>query len=144
MAQIEIRLAEKEDIRGILECLSELSFAPYSSSVELSFLVRKTNPHMYTYVLEQIPSKEIVGTASLIFEYKLSHEGKCSAYITDVVIKKEYQGTGLGTILIDYLIKDVKDFYNCYKITLNCTENLEKYYEKFGFKRSNIEMRLDL
>ena len=46
-------------------------------------------------------------------------------------------------ILLKYS-KYVAKQYHCYKIILNCKEELEKFYKKNGFSKSSIQMRLNL
>ena len=58
--------------------------------------------------------------------------------IVDVVVNKEYQGKGIGKILIEEIIKDV---YNTTKegqkasINLISMQGKEAFYEKCGFRK---------
>ena len=68
--------------------------------------------------------------------------GKKLMSIIIVYVQKDYIGNGIGTALINKLLKDYKD-YNILLIvnpmmhkTLS-KEELYKFYEKFGFVRTN-------
>ena len=56
------------------------------------------------------------------------------AEIYDVIVDKKYRGLGLGELLLTKIIKhkklkDIKQF------NLQCLDELEPFYKKFGFKR---------
>jgi glucosamine-phosphate N-acetyltransferase len=60
-------------------------------------------------------------------------------HIEDIIVDKEFRGNGYGKYIINYLIKYAKN-NNCYKIILNTDEKNLKFYQKCGFKKTNIEM----
>jgi len=56
------------------------------------------------------------------------------AEIYDVIVDKKYRGLGLGELLVKKIIKhkklkDIKQF------NLQCLNEVEPFYKKFGFKR---------
>ncbi len=66
------------------------------------------------------------------------------AEIYDVIVDKKYRGLGLGELLLTKIIKhkklkDIKQF------NLQCLDELEPFYKKFGFKRVDnlVYMRKD-
>ena len=63
------------------------------------------------------------------------------SHIEDVIIRKDYRGQGLAKKLIDYCI-NISKLNKCYKIILNCNEELLKFYNRFGFENRNKEMSL--
>ena len=150
--QYIIRKAVKADIPQILSCLSVLSdVSGEPKKIETAFILRRLD--ILTFVIEDpgIPASQntyeilpkILGTASLVLISKLSHNGRSVGYIDDVAVLDDYQGLGLGHLLIEKLIEEASSF-GCYKVILNCKKSLRGYYKKFGFKKSGIEMRLDL
>lgn len=85
----------------------------------------------------------IVGTASLLIEEKFIHEGGCSGHIEDVAVHGDYQKQGVGAELVRHLVEQALAA-GCYKVILNCREGTAPFYEKLGFRRHDIGMRMDL
>jgi len=56
-----------------------------------------------------------------------------SAYIPLLEVLPEYQKQGIGSKLIRIMIDHYK---NLYMLDLTCDENLQKYYDKYGLKKS--------
>ncbi len=84
----------------------------------------------------------VVGSTTLLIEQKFIHKGGLVGHIEDVVVKKEFEGQGIGMKLVKSLL-DVAKQKNCYKTILNCTNNLRPFYTKIGFKQTTNEMRFD-
>ena len=85
----------------------------------------------------------VVGTVRLLFEPKFYHSGKLAAHIEDVATHNDYVGKGVAGSLIKHVISLCRE-KECYKIILNCSNDLIGFYEKFGFKSSSNGLRLDL
>jgi glucosamine-phosphate N-acetyltransferase len=84
-----------------------------------------------------------LGTATLIIQRNLTHEGKSYGHIENVVIDHKYKGNGLGRARVLKLLNIVWES-NCYKITLDCSAENIPFYEKSGFERTGeVEMRVD-
>ncbi len=92
------------------------------------------------YVAEE--DNKIVGTIRLLFEPKFYHEGRLAAHIEDVATHKDYMGKGVGSALMKYVVTLCRE-RECYKIILDCTDDLSVFYKKFGFKVSDNCLRLD-
>lgn len=152
---MNIRLAQKEDLLGILDCLEVLSDVTFTNwqNIEKAFDDREASGNIITLVVvsESIHSHYgntlddyIMGTASLFIQRKLSHDGKCVAIIEDVAVRRECQGLGIGKWLIESCIDYARNV-GCYKVILNCEKHNEDFYAKFNFQSNGqIEMRLDL
>jgi len=56
------------------------------------------------------------------------------AEIYDVIVDKKYRGLGLGELLLTKIIKH-KKLKNIKQFNLQCLDELEPFYKKFGFKR---------
>ena len=68
----------------------------------------------------------------------------CFIYIQDVIVRKEYQGNKIGTLIMNKLLEKIneikKDNPNL-RVYLGATKNREKFYEKFGFiKRTDANL----
>jgi dTDP-4-amino-4,6-dideoxygalactose transaminase/GNAT superfamily N-acetyltransferase len=81
-------------------------------------------------------SNEICGTAKIFIEPK-SYDNV--AHIEDVVINENYRHLKLGSELLKHLI-DYSKNNNCYKIVLNCKENISKFYEFNNFIKESNQM----
>ena len=135
-----IKRALKSDINeGFLTCLSAL--AEVGLTVEKAKEIYDARMNVETFVAEI--NGKIVGTASLIIEKKYLHKGKSVGHIEDVAVHPEYQGEGIGKELVQFLVDQCKEI-DCYKVILDCADNVQFFYEKLGFKFSAKQMRLDL
>ena len=121
---------------------------------EYLFLIRQFRPT--TFTLEEFKNllsimnhnstiwivehnNEIIGTATILYEYKFIHNIGKSAHIEDVCIDERYRNKGIGNFLINFVV-DEAEKKNCYKIILDCNEKLENFYNKSGFEKKGIQM----
>ncbi len=101
------------------------------------------NTHIYDNISVIIVDNLIVGTITLLIEPKIIHGGSKVGHIEDVVVDKDYRGLGLGTVLINHAV-DVAKKMGCYKVILDCSNDMVKFYQKNGFEPKGVCMRLDL
>ena len=92
------------------------------------------------YVLEA--HGKIVATATLVIIDKFIHDGGAMALIEDVATAPNVRGKGYGSFIVKELVEKSK-LYDCYKVVLNCNDNLVSFYESNGFKRDGSLMRID-
>lgn len=85
---------------------------------------------------------KVVGTASLLIERKFIRRGGVCGHIEDVAIHPDHQRKGHAKRLMERLIGIAK-FRGCYKVILDCNDELIPFYRQFGFKESERHMRLD-
>jgi len=100
----------------------------------------KQNPNHIIYVA--IDNKKIVGSTTLLIEQKFIHDGGLVGHIEDVVVRKDYEGNGIGIKLVTSLLERAKE-KNCYKTILDCKDDVKQFYERIGFKRESNGMRYD-
>ena len=81
---------------------------------------------------------EMVGTCTIIIEKKIIHNYGLVAHIEDFVINKNYRGKKYGSILLKEMIK-IANNLNCYKIILNCKEEIKNFYIKNGFEFKQLQ-----
>ena len=84
----------------------------------------------------------IVGTCTLLIESKFIHDGGIVGHIEDVSVDAKYQGTGVGGTLVKAVLEAAAKM-GCYKTILDCQDEIMKFYEKIGFKKSATTMRFD-
>lgn len=99
------------------------------------------NKNSDIWVIEK--NNEIIGTGTILYEYKYIRNICKLAHIEDICILQKYRNNGYGKILIDYLMNEAKK-ENCYKITLYCEDKLEKFYIKSGLEKKGIQMAIYL
>lgn len=141
-----IRELKEEDLsNGFIETLSNLSEVGKlaNDTIRKREILSKIKDKNYRIVIaEDNQNHQIIGSATLLIEQKFIHNGGKAGHIEDVVTRKGYEGKGIGKEILKELIKIAKD-NECYKIILDCDEKLVKFYEKLGFKKHSIMMRLN-
>jgi glucosamine-phosphate N-acetyltransferase len=120
-----------------LDSLSEVGLTPAQARAVLS----DRPPGSFTYVA--VCDRRVVGTATLLFERKFIHAGGRVGHIEDVAVDRKYQGRGIGTTLVRHAVEQAKRL-GCYKVILDCTEDLVPFYGRMGFKPFNCGLRLNL
>ena len=143
MSEIKISEIEEDDLeKGFLETLDFLRNASGLDKNKAREILKKIkqNPNHIIHVATD--DKKIVGSTTLFIEQKFIHGGGLVGHIEDVVVRKDYEGQGIGMKLVISLL-DVAKQKKCYKTILNCEDSLKMFYEKIGFKKTTNEMRYD-
>lgn len=140
-ANLQIRESTQSDYHfGLRECLEQ--FAPLSCYELFDQQFRKRREFgVLTYVAEDDMGL-VCGTASLLIEPKFIHENSSVGHIEDVSVYPGYHGHGVGALLVNHLL-EVCRVAGCYKAILDCHEDTAGFYEKLGFRRHELCMRLD-
>ena len=143
MVDITIRELEEKDLfNGFLESMDSLKLASNLDREKAKEIFEKINSNSNHFIYVAILDGRIVGSTTMIIEPKFIHDGGNVAHIEDVVVSKEYQGKGIGEMLIKSLLDLAKDS-DCYKTILDCSDEVKPFYEKIGFKRTSNGMRYD-
>ncbi|MBA7523015.1 hypothetical protein ES705_15138 [subsurface metagenome] len=135
--------ADLTDLEGFIKTLSNLSSVGslnLKKAKKILLKINSQNGHIY---IAKRDYGEVIGATSLLIEQKFIHEGGKVGHIEDVCIKKEYEGKGIGSALVKKAIEYAKKF-DCYKVILDCKDNLVPFYEKLDFYKHENCMRLDL
>lgn len=85
----------------------------------------------------------IVGATTLLVEQKFIRQGAKAGHIEDVATRKGFEGKGIAKTILQESIKLAKDL-GCYKIVLDCDDELVPFYQKLGFSEDGRFMRLYL
>src|SRR5207302_7866226 len=135
--QVTIRVAEKADLPGILAVYAQ----PELDAGEL--LTLEQAERIYN-IFQQYPSynlyvavagTRIVGTFALLIMDNLAHLGKKSAVVEDVGVLPEFQGQGVGKIMMQSAMQEAKK-NSCYKLVLSSNakrEGAHHFYDSLGF-----------
>lgn len=81
----------------------------------------------------------IICSGTIIIEPKIIRGCKSVGHIEDIVVIETHRGQGIAQELLAKL-KDYGFKNDCYKIILDCDENLEEVYNKSGFEYKGIQM----
>ena len=138
-----IRELNKKDIcNGFLHTLDSLRPTSNIDDIKSQRIFEKidSNPDHIIMVAEL--DKKIVGAATLFIETKFIHDGGQVGHIEDVVVQKNSQSSGIGKKIIIELLKISRE-RGCYKTVLDCTADVQEFYEKLGFKKTAGHFRID-
>ena len=90
------------------------------------------------YSISVYDDSEIIGYGRLI------GDTICFLYIQDVMVKPEYQGNKIGTMIMNKLLEKISQIEqenSDLRVYLGASKNKEKFYEKFGFvKRIDADL----
>lgn len=127
--------------RGFLEALSALKPADLTEDDALEVFRQRAITGIRTYVA--LIDNRVVGTASLLIEPKFIHRGGIVGHIEDVAVHVGDQHHGVGAALVQHLMEICRD-EKCYKVILDCEDDVMPFYEKLGFRHWENAMRVDL
>jgi glucosamine-phosphate N-acetyltransferase len=125
---------------GFLEtlgCLAPIDLTPVEAEV---IWTKRSAAGIHTVVAEI--DGRVVGTASLIVEQKFIHGGGLVGHLEDVAVHSDHSRKGIGAALVDHLTK-LASSHRCYKVILNCLDQLIPFYTRIGFRRHDNGMRYD-
>jgi len=143
MPEIIIREIEEDDLEnGFLETLDFLRNASDLDKNKANEILKKIKQNPNHIIHVAIDNKKIVGSTTLLIEQKFIHDGGLVGHIEDVVVRKDYEGKGIGIKLVTSLLERAKE-KNCYKTILDCKDDVKQFYERIGFKRESNGMRYD-
>jgi len=143
MPEIIIREIEEDDLeKGFLETLDFLRNASDLDKNKANEILKKIKQNSNHIIYVAIDNKKIVGSTTLLIEQKFIHDGGLVGHIEDVVVRKDYEGKGIGIKLVTSMLERAKE-KNCYKTILDCKDDVKQFYERIGFKCESNGMRYD-
>ena len=143
MPEIEIREIRENDLEnGFLETLDFLRKASDLYKSKAKEILEKIKQNSNQIIQVAIDDKKIVGCITLLIEQKFIHDGGLVGHIEDVVVRKDYEGKGIGMKLVTSMLEYAKR-KNCYKTILDCKDDVKQFYERIGFKHESNGMRYD-
>ena len=138
-----IRYPELTDtIKGqYLLLLSELTYTSYIETSMFLKNVEKISEFgcIIVGIINNSSSFEIVASGTIIIEPKIIREGRNVGHIEDIVVSKEMRGKGISQKILDKL-KSIAREKNCYKVILDCDDDVKKVYMKNGFNVKGFQM----
>jgi glucosamine-phosphate N-acetyltransferase len=132
-----------ESIKGqYLLLLSELSSTSY---IETSLFVKnierisKMGAIIVGVIYDSSNNFEIIASGTIIIEPKIIREGQNVGHIEDIVVTKHMRSRGISSKILD-ILKLIARENNCYKVILDCNDEVKNVYIKNGFNVNSIQM----
>lgn len=138
----ELKLQDlQHGLRDFIAALGALSPVDLTLPKAVDIFIRRADCGIRTYVA--LSDARVIGTASLFLEPKFIHNGGIVGHIEDVAVHADEQRRGVGAALVRHLI-EVCRAEGCYKVILDCSDDVIGFYEKLGFRKWETAMRLDI
>jgi glucosamine-phosphate N-acetyltransferase len=140
----DVRELKTDDFgNGFLETLGSLSDVEGLPSEEARrILATMKRTPLYHVIVAVAANGQVIGATTLLVEQKFIHRGGLAGHIEDVAVRKGYQGMGVGGSLVKAGIQLAEEL-GCYKCILDCKDELVGFYERLGFSKRDVGMRLD-
>lgn len=140
---ITVRPLQRDDVRdGLLETLDALRPASAMSRERAERAMDAIMSDGNRLVAVAEIGGKVVGTATILFETKLIHDGGMAGHIEDVAVRQGYQKKGIGKMIVRYLLDAARE-RGCYKTVLDCDDGLVGFYTDLGFEHASSGMRYD-
>ncbi len=128
--------------RGFVETLSrlrEVGELDINRQIEILKKINSQDAHIFV----AISGEDIIGTATILIEQKFIRQGAKVGHIEDVSVSENFKSKNIGSEIVKECINYAKR-RGCYKIILDCSDEVVSFYEKLGFRKSDNHMRLDM
>lgn len=119
---------------AILSQLTELGEVSREKFVETFQKLKSHKDSYYITVIEDTTIQQIIGSATLFIEQKFIHSCALRGRIEDVLVSDTHRGKQLGKLIVETL-KQLAKHIGCYKLSLDCRDQMAKFYTQLGFNR---------
>ena len=82
---------------------------------------------------------EIIASGTIIIEPKIIRGGRNVGHIEDLVVSEYYRNLGVSQQILGFLKEWARE-KNCYKVILDCSEEVKNVYIKNGFQVKGVHM----
>lgn len=144
-----LRSAAEADLSAIVDLLADdplgrLREKPGDPAYAAAFAAIEADPNQLLAVADR--DGEIVGTLQLTFIPGLSHAGATRAQLEAVRVRADERGNGLGGEMVRWAVAQARGRgARILQLTSsNSRERAHRFYERLGFERSHVGMKLDL
>ena len=118
---------------------AQLTSAPVIPQEQFINILKNLPENHFIFVCTM--REKVVGMFTVLIEQKLTNGGKCVAHVEDVVVDNQHRGLGIGKSMVNFAINYARK-KNCYKIILNCREDLREFYQQQGFSKHSEGMAI--
>lgn len=130
----------KNQYISVLSCLTETNTMSLDIFVEKIREIHTIGTIIVCYYKDSETQKNIiVSSGTVIFEPKIIHDCRSCGHIEDIVVHNLHRGYGIAKHIINELIEQAK-INNCYKVILDCKNELSEFYEKSDFEVKGVQM----
>lgn len=152
MSEVIFRLAKLADLPSIVRMLADDELGSRREQHE------EPLPKSYFTAFEQIANDqnhelivaelkgEVVGTLHLTFLPSISYQGGLRAQVESVRVDKKHQNRGIGSEMMKWCIERAKGrgVHLVQLTTHRSREDAHRFYERLGFTKSHVGMKLNL
>lgn len=152
MNGLVFRPARREDLPSIVRMLAEDELGSQRERFEDPL------PESYYKAFEQIENDsnhelivaeldgEVVGTLHLMLIPSISYQGGLRAQVESVRVDGRYRDRGIGSEMMKWVIERAKerDAHLVQLTTHRSREDAHRFYERLGFTKSHMGMKLSL
>ena len=149
---IVFRIATRNDISDIVRLLADDDLGNQREAF------KEPLPAVYYEAFEQIDSDpnhelivaeangNVIGTLHLMFLPSISYQGGLRAQVESVRVAKGCQSQGIGSRMMLWAIERAKErgAHSMQLTTHNSRRDAHRFYERLGFQRSHLGMKLSL
>ncbi len=144
--EITVREATKEDLPGVLAIYGQrdLDAGNLLPIAEAEKIYSHFQEYPFYRLYVAVADGKIIGTFALLIMHNLAHLGKKSALVEDVGVLPEFQGHGVGKIMMQFAMEEAKS-QRCYKLALSSNakrERAHQFYDSLGFDRHGYSFRV--
>lgn len=144
----QVRELQREDLQpgnGFLDTLSNLTeVSPLNPEERLAIFekVKQEGSTIFVAISEENSSQgQVIGTVKLMLDQKFFRGGAVAAHLEDFVVRKGFEGHGIARTMWLTFLEKCREI-GCYKIILDCANDLVPFYKKLGFYEFEITMRI--
>lgn len=136
---IHLNSVQQNVKKQYIELLSQLTHAPIITDSEFINKVNEISK-IGTIIICYIPNKDIqiIGSGTIIYEPKIIHGGKNVGHIEDIIVDINHRNKGIAQNILNRLVELSNN--TCYKVILDCKEELVDFYSKNGFNKNGNQM----
>lgn len=152
MSDLLFRLATPDDLPEIVRMLADDDLGSQRERDE------EPLPESYLLAFEKISADsnhelivaelhgDVVGTLHLMFLPSLSYQGGLRAQVESVRVNSRFQNNGIGSRMMEWTIERAKErgAHIVQLTTHKSREDAHRFYERLGFQRSHLGMKLNL
>jgi GNAT superfamily N-acetyltransferase len=146
LTEVRFRPACKEDLPEVLRLYAqpEMDNGDVLSLSDAERLFDRITNYPDYQIYVAVCDERIVGSFALLIMDNLAHRGAPSAIIEDVVVDPEWQGRGVGKMMMKKALRICRG-KGCYKAVLSSNlkrERAHAFYESLGFERHGYSFRI--
>ena len=150
--KVSFRLARQADVPAIVRMLAEDELGsqrerfetPLPQAYYTAFEAIQADPNQELIVAEL--AGEVIGTLQLMYLPSLSYQGGTRTQVESVRVTQGLRGKGIGAEMMKWAIERARQ-RGCHLMQLTSHKSrteAHRFYEKLGFTKSHIGMKINL